>query len=75
MKIIGDMYGSVLSLSVKFSRSKKIKFVKFHVYGKKIRKIWKIEKMRGKNVEIMGEKLSDKNDPDIRNAKSVCRVA
>ena len=32
---------------------------------KKSEKIWKIEKLRKKNVEIMGEKLSDKNDPKV----------
>ena len=50
-----------------FSRSKKIKFVKFHIIGKKIRKIWKIrkiEKLREKNVETKGKKLSDRNDPN-----------
>ena len=30
---------------------------------KQIRKVWTIEKLREKHVEIMGEKLSDKNDP------------
>ena len=30
-----SIYGGVLSLFVKFSRSKKIKFVKFHIFGKK----------------------------------------
>ena len=59
------MYGGVLSLLfVKFSRrSKKIKFVKFHVFGKKIRKLWEIEKLREKKVEIMKKNISDKNDP------------
>ena len=30
---------------------------------KTIRKIWKIENLREKNVQIMEKKLSDKNDP------------
>ena len=50
------MYGGVLSLFVKFSRSKEIKFVKFHTFGKKTSKIWKIEKLREKNVEKLGKK-------------------
>ena len=29
------MYGGVLSLLAKCSRSEKIKFVKFHIFGKK----------------------------------------
>ena len=41
------------ALFVKFSRSKKNKFVKLHVFEKKIRKIWKIEKLREKYVAIM----------------------
>ena len=57
-----SIFGGVLSLFVKFSRSKKIKFVKVLTYlGNKIKKIWKIEKLREKKVEIMGKKLSDKN--------------
>ena len=49
---------------MKFSRSEKIEFVKFHIFGgEKIGKIWKIEKLREKNVEIMEKKLSDKNEP------------
>ena len=35
------MYGGVLSLFVKFSRSEKIKFVKFHTLGKKKKKTGK----------------------------------
>ena len=31
--------------------------------GGKNRKIWKVEKLREKNVEKLGKKLSDKNDP------------
>ena len=31
----------------------------------KSRKVWKTEKLREKNVEIMGKKLSDKNYPKI----------
>ena len=34
-----------------------------YLFGKKNRKIWKIEKLREKNVGNMDEKLSDKNDP------------
>ena len=35
----------------------------FQLFGeKKNRKIWKIEKLRVKNVENLGKKLSDKND-------------
>ena len=55
--IDASKYGGVLSLFVKFF--KKNKFVKFHTFGRKtIRKIWKIEKLREKNVEIMEKKLS-----------------
>ena len=39
-------------------------FVYFHIFEKKKRKIWKIEKNRGKNVEILERKLPDKNDPN-----------
>ena len=50
-------YGGVLSLFVKFSTRKKNKFVELHIFGrKKIRKIWKIEKLRENNVEIMAKK-------------------
>ena len=36
--------------------------VKFHTFGEKIRKMWKIEKLCEKNVETMEKNLSDKND-------------
>ena len=32
-----------------------ISYFEFHVFGKKIREIWKIEKSREKSVEIMGK--------------------
>ena len=48
-----SIYGGVLSLFVKFSRSKNFKFVKFHILEEKIRKMWKIEKL--------GEKISGKS--------------
>ena len=52
-------YGGVLSLFVKFSRSKNIKFVNIPIFGKKKnRKIWKIEKMREKKVENLEKKSS-----------------
>ena len=52
------MCGGVLSLFVKLSRSKKSSSFHFtHL------EIWKIETLRENNVENMGEKLSDKNDP------------
>ena len=42
-----------------------IYIAKFHVFiwGKKNRKILKIEKLPEKNVEIMAKQLFDKNDP------------
>ena len=66
LEIIGgyvSIYVGVLSLFVKFSRSQKTSSFKLYVVGKKPRKIWKIEKLREKNVEIMGKKKSDKKDP------------
>ena len=42
-------YGGVLSLFVNLSRSRRIKFVKLHVFGNKIRKIWTIENLRENN--------------------------
>ena len=48
--------GGVLSLFVKFSKTKKIGKVKFHIFGGKIRKIWQNEKLREKDMEIMGGK-------------------
>ena len=56
-----SIYGGALSLFVKFSRTKKIVFVKFHVIVK-IRKIWKIEKLREPNGKNEGKKRSSKND-------------
>ena len=54
---------------VKFFRSKK-KQVKFHViFGKKNRKTWKIKKLTEKNMEVTGEKLSEKNDPTLTVSK------
>ena len=51
-------YGGVLSVFVKFSISKKIKFVKVYIFGKKkIRKMCKIENLR----EIIVSKLWTKN--------------
>ena len=52
-----SIYGGVLSLFMNFSRSKNIKFVNIPIFGKK-RKIWKIEKLREKNVEILEKKQS-----------------
>ena len=51
-----SMYGGVLSLFVKFSGSKNIKFVNIPIFGKKTGKIWKIEKLREKHVEKLGKK-------------------
>ena len=48
---------------MKFSRCKKIKFVKFTHLEKKNKKTLKIEVMREKNVENLEKKLFDKNDP------------
>ena len=58
LEIIGDMYesryGGVLSLSVKFSRSKKNRFDKFDTSEKKIMKIWKkMKKLREESMEII----------------------
>ena len=54
-----SIYGGVLSLFVKFSTRKKIKFVEFHTFGKKkIRKILRIETLREANVENLEEKKS-----------------
>ena len=33
--------------------------------------MWKIEKLREKNVEHLGKKLSDKNDPNIHGHSAV----
>ena len=59
-----SIYGGVLSLFVKFSRTKNIELVNIPIFGKKSRKIWKIEKLREKNVENLEKKLFDKNDPE-----------
>ena len=49
---------------MKFPRTKNIKLVNIPISGKKqSRKIWKIEKLREKNVENLDEKLSDENNP------------
>ena len=49
---------------MKFSNTKNVKFVNIPVlFRKKNRNIWKIEKLIEENVEILEEKLSDKNDP------------
>ena len=54
-----SIYGGVLSLFVKFSQeAKKSSPLGFTYLEKKNRKIWKIEKLREKNVEIMGGKNS-----------------
>ena len=46
---------------MKFPRTKSIQFVNnFRLFGKKIGKIWKIEKLREKKVEKRRKKLSDK---------------
>ena len=37
----------------------------FQYLEKKNRKIWKIEKLRENNVEKLGKKLPDKNDPKM----------
>ena len=59
-----SIYGGVLSLFVIFYRSKNIKFVKFHIFGKsKPGKYGKLKNCAKQNVEIIGKKLSDKNDP------------
>ena len=61
---------------MKFPRTKKnIKFVNIPMFGKKIRKIWKIEKLREKNVENLAKKSSDKNDPLLalkKGKRDVC---
>ena len=54
-----------MSLFVKFSRTENIQYL-----GGKNRKIWKIEKLREKNVEKLDEKLSDKNDPNSSNTST-----
>ena len=61
------MYRGILSLRIReiFQKQKK-KTLKFTYLGKQIRKIWKIEKLREKKVDIMG-KLSDNNDPKPYN--------
>ena len=41
---------------MKFFRNEKMRKVRFHIFGKKIRKVWKIEKLREINMEIMGVK-------------------
>ena len=66
------MYGGVLPLFVKFSRSKKIEFVKFHipgyfVFGKKNQENmedWKIARNKCGNY---GKKLSEKNENCTKN--------
>ena len=60
-----SIYGGVLSLFVKFSRTKNIKFVNIPTFGKKNRKIWKIEKLLETNVEKLEKKLPNKNDPKM----------
>ena len=50
------MCRGVLSLFLKLSRSKKIKFVKFHIFGGKSRKSWKIKKIARKKMwKLWGE--------------------
>ena len=58
MEICINIRGGVLSLFVKFSRTKNIKFANIPIFGKKSRKIWEVEKLREKNVENFGEKNS-----------------
>ena len=62
LEIIGDRYvstyGGVLSLFVKFSLPKNIKYVNIPIFGKKNRSIRKIEKLREKNVEKLEKKSS-----------------
>ena len=53
-----SIHGGALSLFVEFSRSKTNKFVKLHTLKKINRKIYKIEKLREKNVENMERKKS-----------------
>ena len=48
-----------------FFRKQKNKFVKFHMFGKQIRKIWKMEFFRDENMEVKGKKLSEKNHPQL----------
>ena len=64
MEICINIRGGVLSLFVKFSRTKNIKFANIPIFGKKSRKIWEVEKIaRKKSRKFGGKKLSDKNDP------------
>ena len=59
MEIIGDMYQSTEAFchySLNSPEGKKNNLVKFHTFGKKKnRKVWKIEKLREKNVQNLGE--------------------
>ena len=76
------IYGGVLSLFVKFSITKNIKFVKIPIFGMKNRKTWKTEKLREKMSKIWTEssplkkvtfdnKLSHKNDPNTASTRSI----
>ena len=61
LEIIGDMYQDTEAFchySLNSPESNIIRLVK--LLGKKIEKTWKMEKLREKDMEIMGEKLSDK---------------
>ena len=62
LEIIGDMYVSIYrerpSVTIReiLQRSKNIKFVNIPILGEKNREIWKIEKLREKNVENLAGK-------------------
>ena len=60
-----SIYGGVLSLFMKFSRTKNIKFVNIPINGKKTGKYGsrKTEKLSEKNVKNLDKKLPDENDP------------
>ena len=59
-------YGGVLSLFVKFSRSKKIRKVKYIMHlEEKNGKILKVKKMREKIWKLREKRISHKNDPDF----------
>ena len=57
-----SIYGGLLSLFVKFSRSIKIKVIKLHIFGKKNRKIWKIENCAKKMSKLWKNSSPIKND-------------
>ena len=66
LEINGDMYQyteAFCHYSWTSPRARKSSSLTFQYLEKKNRKIKMIEKLREKNVEIMENKLSDKNDP------------